>query len=204
MSLLLPVPAPVRRSPAQKRSQDRITSLLDSTARLVDESGVHNVTTTDIARAARSSVGVIYRYFPNVTSLFDALTVRNVKMFSDRLGEAIDGEQRTWDDAAHAIIDVLVALMRDEPGFRVIGLGDAHHQGARRDSLNRVFLARTLAEQLRDEYRALSSDDLTFQVDVAIEIAYGLLRRAFAEEGEARERMVGYAAGVVLGMAPRG
>lgn len=204
MTLLIPVPAPVRRSPAQKRSQDRITSLLDSTARLVDESGVHNVTTTDIAREARSSVGVIYRYFPNVTSLFDALTVRNVKVLSDRLEAAIESEQCTWDDAARAIIDVLASLMQNEPGFRVIGLGDSHHQGARRDSRNRMFLAHSIADQLHDEYRTLTSDDLLFHVDVAIEIAYGLLRRAFAEEGEARDRLLRHAAEVVGTLAPRG
>ncbi|CAN5557610.1 hypothetical protein BH10ACT7_BH10ACT7_13400 [soil metagenome] len=203
MTLVLPVPAPVRRSPAQKRSQDRITSLLDSTARLVDESGVHSVTTTDIARESRSSVGVIYRYFPNVTSLVDALTVRNVRVFSDRLEAAVEGEQCTWDAAAHAIIDVLAALMQHEPGFRVVGLGDSHHQGARRDSLNRVYLAHSIADQLHDEYRTLSSDDLVFHVDVAIEIAYGLLRRAFAEEGEARDRLLRQATEMVVGMVPQ-
>ena len=161
------------------------------------------MTTTDIAREARSSVGVIYRYFPNVTSLFDALTVRNVKVLSDRLEAAVEGEQCTWDKATRAIIEVLSSLMQHEPGFRVIGLGDSHHRGARRDSLNRVFLAHSIADRLHDEYHALSSDDLLFHVDVAIEIAYGLLRRAYAEEEETRTRLLRHASEVVGRMTPR-
>ena len=203
MTVVLPQPATVRRNPTQKRSQARITSLLDSAARLVDEAGVHNVSTTEVARGAASSVGVIYRYFPNVNSLVDALTVRNVRTLNDRLTVALDDAPCTWDEAARAILEQLGDLMHQEPGFRVIGLGDNHHGGPSRDSLNRVYLARALAVRLHPAYPTLAFDDLVFQVDVAIEIAYGLLRRAYAEDGTARDRLIETATSTVLGMAPK-
>ena len=82
----------------------------------------------------------------------------------------------------------------------MIGLGDSTIE-ARRDAQPRV--PGTLdCRPLHDEYHALSSD-LLFRVDVAIEIAYGLLRRAYAEEEEARTRLLRHASEVVGRMTPR-
>jgi AcrR family transcriptional regulator len=64
--------AAIRTAPIQQRSSERITLLLDTAASLIDENGIDKLTTSDVAARSRSSVGVVYRYFPNIQSLLRA------------------------------------------------------------------------------------------------------------------------------------
>ena len=81
-----PVPTlAVRTEPVQQRSTERITSLLDAAAHLIDQNGIDGLTTSDVATRSGSSVGVVYRYFPNIQSLLRALAIRNLERFIDRI-----------------------------------------------------------------------------------------------------------------------
>ena len=121
-----PVPPPgMRRAPVQARSAQRVGVLLDTTAALVDEGGLHAVTTKRVADRSGMSIGSVYRFFPDGLSLLRALAARN----RDHYMRRIDTLLRAAPPAAvpelvDAAVDELVAMHRHEPGFRALRFGD--------------------------------------------------------------------------------
>ncbi|MFZ9629395.1 MAG: TetR family transcriptional regulator, partial [Ilumatobacteraceae bacterium] len=111
--------AAARRSPVQSRSRERINTILDITARLIDEMEPENVTTTVIAEHARISVGSIYSYFKDRAAIFDALVARAIER-QDRI--IAETRERYRDlpflDASFHVIDAIAHLYRTEPAFR--------------------------------------------------------------------------------------
>src|SRR6187431_3310269 len=98
-----PVPTlSVRAEPVQQRSAERITALLDAAADLIDEHGIDGLTTSDVATRSASSVGVVYRYFPNIQSLLRALAVRNMDRFNARMAEQVKGNEASL----HELLDL--------------------------------------------------------------------------------------------------
>lgn len=65
-----------RNSPQQERSQKRMELILDAAAAVFTEVGYSAATTNEIARRANTSIGSLYRFFPDKLSLFEALSVR--------------------------------------------------------------------------------------------------------------------------------
>ena len=56
----------------------RVVTVLDATARLLDELGPDAVTTALIAERADVSVGWLYDFFPNREAVFDAVMARSI------------------------------------------------------------------------------------------------------------------------------
>ncbi|MBI4935374.1 MAG: TetR family transcriptional regulator [Actinobacteria bacterium] len=108
-----------RREPMQSRSRERMATILDVTARLVDELGPDQVTTTLIAEQAGISVGSVYSYFHDRSSIFDAIVERSIVT----LDELVAATRRKVPpgqilEGSHAIVDALAEMYRTEPGFR--------------------------------------------------------------------------------------
>ncbi len=62
-----------RTKPAQARSQQRRSQILDITAQLLDEVGFDSLTTILIAKRLGISVGSLYHYYPNKQAVLHAL-----------------------------------------------------------------------------------------------------------------------------------
>lgn len=103
----------------QTRSRQRLEAILEVTAALVDTMGPDAVTTTIIAEQLGISVGSIYAYFVDRSAIFDEIVVRSIARH-DRLIEATHERLAgaSWTERSFAVIDLLVDLYRDEPGFR--------------------------------------------------------------------------------------
>jgi len=54
-----------RISPTQRRAEPTIHSILETASVLIDEVGLHGMTTNLIAKRAPVRASTIYRYFPN-------------------------------------------------------------------------------------------------------------------------------------------
>lgn len=179
----------VRTQPIQQRSTDRMQSLLNAAAALIDEEGIDGVTTTAVAYRSRSSVGVLYRYFPNVDSLLKALAHRNMSRYLARVQEgaerASDTPWSAWDNTLDSYVD----MYRNEPGFRHLGFGDIINERFLDDELtNNSVIARAFAEQLSESHNVPVTEAMIFHLDVAIAMGSGLLHRAFlyAPRGDAK------------------
>lgn len=185
------VPASVRTEPVQQRSTERITSLLDAAAALIDQNGIDGLTTSDVATRSGSSVGVVYRYFPNIQSLLRALASRNMDKFTTTVFGPLSEQPEGWVAAMNAAIDAYVDLMRTEPGFRALGFGDViDRRFITPDGANNSVLAKAFTELFTGTYGMIPSDDLSLDLEIIIEIADALLHRAFLYERDGDGRFI--------------
>ena len=187
----LPATVAVRTEPVQQRSAERITNLLDAAADLIDERGIDGLTTSDVATRSASSVGVVYRYFPNIQSLLRALASRNMEKFTSRIFGAMSEQPEEWMTAMNTAIDAYVDLLRNEPGFRALGFGDViDKRFIQPDASNNSVLAAEFTELFTKQYGLAPSEDLSIDLEIIIEIADALLHRAFLYQKQGDERFI--------------
>ena len=207
----------IRTEPVQQRSTARVTLLLDAAAALIDEKGIDGLSTSDVATRSGSSVGVVYRYFPNIQFLLRALAARNLERFLERAfpadsfpsgsfssdnsssgsssSEGAAGAR--WLERLDQPFDAYVELARTEPGFRALRFGtiiDERFVG-RDDSTSGVNandeLVAALVEVLHKRYARLDpSESLLLDLEVAVEAATALLQRAFTTDSEGDPRFI--------------
>lgn len=179
----------MRTEPIQQRSSERITRLLDAAASLIDDAGIDGVTTSAVAHRSTSSVGVVYRYFPNIQSLLRALAARNMERYLELVWKGIETSGPEPWSSFDSTLDAFVTMTRTEPGFRALRFGDVIDQRFISPELsNNAILAREFAAQISRTYEFEADESLTYHVEVAVEIASGLLYRAFQfdKQGDAR------------------
>jgi AcrR family transcriptional regulator len=181
----------IRTQPIQQRSSDRMQSLLDAAAVLIDEEGIDGVTTTAVAYRSRSSVGVLYRYFPNVTSLLKALAQRNMSRYLDRVQEGADMTPdipwSAWDNTLDSYVD----MYRHEPGFRHLGFGDIINERFLDDELtNNSLIARAFAQQLSEVHNVPVTDTMIFHLDVGIAMGSSMVHRAFLYDPRGDQKFI--------------
>jgi len=179
----------MRTEPIQQRSAERITLLLDAAATLIDDAGIDGVTTSAVAQRSKSSVGVVYRYFPNIQSLLRALAARNMERYLERVWVGVENSQPEPWSSFDSTLDAFIEMTRVEPGFRALRFGDVIDQRFISPELsNNAILAREFGAQVGRTYGFEPDDDLIFHLEVAIEISSGLLTRAFQldKNGDAR------------------
>lgn len=181
----------IRTEPIQQRSAQRIELLLDAAADLIDADGIDTLTTSDVATRSGSSVGVVYRYFPNIQSLLRALAARNMQRYTDHLFTALTSDSQEWRNALDAAIDTIVHMYRTQTGFRALRFGNVITDRFLDPALsNNEVLARAIAGILGEKYDFVPEDDLVFQLEVIIEIEDALIRRAFLFERAGDERFI--------------
>jgi AcrR family transcriptional regulator len=185
------VQAMVRTEPVQQRSAQRVTHLLDTAALLIDEEGIDALTTSEVAARSDSSVGVVYRYFPNIQSLLRALAARNLSRFTEAIYDLLGSDSVQWLQTVDIAIDTFIEFNRSEPGFRALRFGDiiADRFLDPEVSNNGVF-ARALVGLLAEKYGFTPNEKLLFDVEVAIEVADALLQRAFLLDRQGDEKFI--------------
>jgi len=104
-----------RKSPVQARSTASVDAILEATIQVLLSEGKERLTTTKVALRAGVSIGTLYQYFPNKSSLLQAALKRHMV----EVAEAVDvvcKEQtgKTLREMATALITAfLKAKMRD-------------------------------------------------------------------------------------------
>jgi AcrR family transcriptional regulator len=104
-----------RKSPIQARSTASVDAILQATLQVLQAVGKEQLTTTKVAARAGVSVGTLYQYFPNKSSLLQAVLRRHME---DVFGavEQVCLKQRgaPLAEMSVALVDAfLVAKMRD-------------------------------------------------------------------------------------------
>jgi AcrR family transcriptional regulator len=184
-------PPRVRTEPVQQRSAQRVTHLLDTAAILIDRNGIDGLTTSEVATRAESSVGVVYRYFPNIQSLLRALAARNMERFTAAIYDSIGSDSVQWRDALDIAIDTFIVFNRSEPGFRSLRFGDVVDDRFLEPELsNNGVLARAFVGLLSEKYDFTPNEQILFELEVVVEIADGLLKRAFLQDKHGDQRFI--------------
>src|SRR5690606_8142299 len=108
--------ADLRTAPRQERGRRRVDSLLDAAAELLEERDVSEMTTTEVAHRAGTSVGGLYRYFPDIETLLRALAERTRERYWALATETDEGARgRAF---VEHLLNTYVRFARREPGFR--------------------------------------------------------------------------------------
>ncbi|MET9887236.1 TetR/AcrR family transcriptional regulator [Streptomyces sp. NPDC006430] len=122
-----PVPPahPLRRTPIQQRSADRLARILEACAELLDETGYENLSTRAVALRAGVPIGSVYRFFGNKRAMVIALAHRNLDHYTEGIAERLaalpaDGD---WRPVVDAVLDEYLAMKRTVPGFALVDFG---------------------------------------------------------------------------------
>ncbi|MCQ4213535.1 TetR/AcrR family transcriptional regulator, partial [Streptomyces longispororuber] len=120
----MPPPTPLRRTPVQQRSAERLARILDACAGLLDEAGYDELSTRAVATRADVPIGSVYRFFSNKRAMVDALAQRNLERYAERVRERLGAlPADDWRGAMDAILDEYLAMKRTAPGFSLVDFG---------------------------------------------------------------------------------
>jgi AcrR family transcriptional regulator len=163
----------------QRRSVERLGRILDACAELLDEVGYDALSTRAVAERADVAIGSVYRFFGNKRALADALAVRNLDRYADRVTRRLaDIERGDWRHALDAVLDEYLAMKRTVPGFSLIDFGNQIPVGTA-DAGPNLRLAGRLTELLSGHLGRTPDDTLRRTMLVAVESADALIRLAF-------------------------
>ncbi|HEX4443241.1 MAG TPA: TetR/AcrR family transcriptional regulator [Galbitalea sp.] len=185
------IQASIRTEPVQQRSAQRVAHLLDTAADLIDHEGIDALTTSDVATRSGSSVGVVYRYFPNIQSLLRALAARNLARFTEAIYDTLGSDAVEWRQTVDIAIDTFIEFNRSEPGFRALRFGDIiDDRFLEPEFSNNGVLARALVGLLSEKYGFTPNDEILFDIEVAIEVGDALLQRAFLLDKQGDQQFI--------------
>lgn len=122
-----PSPPVSRHAPTQRRSQERLARIARAAGELCAQQGADAVTMEAIAERASTSIGSLYRFYPNRDALLQAVAERYVADLVELLEEreARDGSAAELaalplDALVDAILEPFVAFHRAHPGYFAI------------------------------------------------------------------------------------
>lgn len=181
----------IRTVPVQQRSAHRMEALLDAAARIIDEDGIDAVTTTSVAYRSDSSVGVLYRYFPNINSLLQALASRNLQRYLERVQEGSDltpaEPWSSWD----LTLDSYVYMYRHEPSFRSLEFGGIiTDRFLSTEEPNTSVIAKAFAGMVSETHSIPVTKDMLFHLEVAISMGQALVALAFSKKAGGDKRVI--------------
>lgn len=116
MPSLPPTALEPRKSPVQARSAASVDAILQATLQVLLTTGKERLTTTRVAGRAGVSIGTLYQYFPNKSSLLQAALKRHF----DEVAAAVDEicrQQRgcTLDSMATALVCAFLRAKMKDP-----------------------------------------------------------------------------------------
>lgn len=118
-------PSRPRRRPQQARSRARFDAILDAADAVFLELGYDEATTNHIAAAADTSIGSIYRFFPDKEAILVALAERyGARMLA--VGAEVTGDPAPLDARVSRGVDRFAAFLQENPGFLTLMRQAAH------------------------------------------------------------------------------
>lgn len=115
----------MRGMPKQERGERRMQRILDAAEQLFAEHGYQAATTNDIAARAQTSIGTLYRFFPNKEAIVQYLSERyaqevyalHEKMFCDEMATM------PLMEMINRLVDPIVELKSVHPGLISLFIG---------------------------------------------------------------------------------
>jgi AcrR family transcriptional regulator len=189
----MPEKEPLRRLPKQTRSLQRFNLILDSAARVFEEIGYEAASTEVIAERAQTSIGSLYRFFPDKAAIAYALAEKYAEQMQAMCTEYLKSisvfcplEQIISDT-----VDAFDSFYTSQPGCRTImlqSLASEELQAVNKRADSQII------EEL-DNFFALRKPDVDpssrrLAILVSIEIANALQLWALKQEDEFRQKII--------------
>lgn len=192
-----------RKLPVQARSAASVEAILDATIQVLLRDGTERLTTTAVARRAGVSVGTLYQYFPNKSSLLQAVLRRHLERV---YGSVVDACERAKGQSLRTIGEELLAgflkakFEHIDTSISLYRISDDVEGAAIVQQLGRQSIA-AIATMLRNSSEGLMSDPDT-AATLLLGIMAGISRRMLESdnpnaarlslEGELRVAVVAY------------
>ena len=172
---------PVRVSPVQLRSAKRVTLILDAAAEYVQEHGLETLTTAALTEGSRASIGTIYRYFPDRLSMLQTLAGRNLQRAVEKLQNDIStAAPSTLEEGLDVVLDCLVDLFRNEPGYRSLRVGDPLDlRPVTEARMGNQHLAQVTIDEFSEQLGTKFDSEARLALQTGFDALDGLLARAF-------------------------
>ena len=168
----------VRRPPQQERSERTLAAILDVASSLFAEVGFEATTMTTIASRSGTSIGGLYHYFPDKSSIVLAL--------AHQYGLAIEAEWKPLitqapefspRQFADIFIETMLRLVRQHPAYLTLQTAPVRF---RRDPASRRALRLAIANAFRAKNPALTEERAFLSANVVVQTVSGMTR-LFAE-----------------------
>ncbi|MDE1993252.1 MAG: TetR/AcrR family transcriptional regulator [Rhizobiaceae bacterium] len=112
---------PQTRVPKRRRGHDRVAVLLEAAAKVFVQKGYDAATMTEIAAAARSSIGSLYQFFPTKPLLAEALHIERLERLKAVLRDIVEKSAGiSAADSGEEIFDRLSAFIETFPEYPVL------------------------------------------------------------------------------------
>jgi AcrR family transcriptional regulator len=176
-----------RRQPVQERSQETVARVLAATAALLARGvSIEAITTAQIAQEAGLSVGSLYRFFPDKQAIVDAIAVRHMELFQERMGAVILADfPETPRDFLCLVIDAFVAYLDEHPDFRTVAFGapggGRYISRPTREDYAGHEVSGLVMEFISGAFEIEPTPELGFRLRIATEIGDRLLAFAFEQ-----------------------
>jgi AcrR family transcriptional regulator len=159
--------------PAQARSRERRDRILDAASKVFAETGFHGATMDAIAHEAGTSIGSLYRFFPDKDAVFQTLHEDHLKRLRAFLDAFAVQEipDVPWRVLVERTIEMAVAFSLAEPGFRAVW-GSLSFTGAmvlEGEAYNREFAER-IEPLLSRVFPRIPKDELPVLSVVLVEV----------------------------------
>jgi len=156
---------------------------------------IEALTTAQIAHEAGMSVGGLYRFFPDKQAIVDAIAVRHMELFQERMGAAIMADfPATPRDFLAVVIDAFVAYLDENPDFRTLAFGapggGRYISRVTREDYAGQGVPEMVMEFIEGAFDIAPSPDLAFRLRMATEIGDRLLGFAFEQPDRAARTRV--------------
>ncbi|MGC4935145.1 TetR/AcrR family transcriptional regulator [Gordonia sp. DT30] len=113
---------PLKRTPTQSRSRDKVSRALAAADRIAVSEGVDALTLTRVAEEAGLSVGALHQYLPDRDAIAVALVARYHERIESLMDDVIDQiEVERIADPVAAVIDHIASIYADERIVRIVG-----------------------------------------------------------------------------------
>jgi AcrR family transcriptional regulator len=160
--------------------------MLDACAEILDESGYDGLSTTRIAQRAEVAIGSVYQFFPDKRAVAQALALRNLEEFGDRVSSRLREQTFAhWTNAVGAVIDIFVEMHRTVAGFSVLRFGDVADLNLLDDAAdNNAVVADRLRGLFVEAFGIPDTDDFGRAVAISVEAGDAVLKMAFRRDPE--------------------
>ena len=149
-----------RKTPVQARSTASVNAILDATIQVLLKVGKERLTTTSVALRAGVSVGTLYQYFPNKSSLLQAVLKRHLDEVTSAVELACKGQAGTTlrQMATVLITAFFEAKMRNVKTSVALYSVSSDLDGAKIVRQTGIRLSKAIVEMLTSSREPLAKD----------------------------------------------
>lgn len=187
-----------RKKPTQKRSRERVDSILDACAQLLDEVGPDGVNTNTIAERAHIPVSSLYQYFPNKHAVLLDLMGRILQEIDQAGTELLDDfrPDTEWREISDRSIQVYADICERLPGCTPLWHTLKAHPELYQISTERLVGEMKTLQRLLKAYCQIhlpdrhSEAEIEFMLYITIDAIMPILGTATRRQGMEKEQHV--------------